>query len=78
VNALLGAGAAVNQAQVNGTTPLIVAAQQDNLKIVNVLLRAGAAVNQALADGAISSLRRRSERPSRGLEDTASSGSRGN
>ena len=52
VTALLAAGAAVNQTNANGATPLFISAQKGHLPVVTALLDAGAAINQAMADGA--------------------------
>ena len=52
VEALVKAGAAVDQAEADGWTPLLVAAQEGHLAAVEALVKAGAAVDQAEADGA--------------------------
>jgi len=49
--ALLGAGAAVNQATSDGFTPLSISAQHGHVEVVQVLLDANAAVNQANETG---------------------------
>jgi len=52
VRLLRDAGAAVNQADSGGFTPLIVACEQGHLDCVRLLLEASAAVNQAKDGGA--------------------------
>ena len=52
VTALLAAGAAVNQTNANGATPLFISAQKGHLPVVTALLAAGAAINQTNANGA--------------------------
>ena len=52
VEALLGRGAAVDQAAADGVTPLCIAAHQDHLAVVEVLLDQGATVDQADIHGA--------------------------
>ncbi len=52
VEALVKAGAAVNQGNALGCTPLVLAAENGHLAVVEALVKAGAAVNQATpADG---------------------------
>ncbi len=51
VEALVKAGAAVDQAKADGMTPLYIAAQKGQLTVVGALVKAGAAMNQAMADG---------------------------
>ena len=48
VQALLAAGAAVNQAWTDGCTPLYIASQEGHPETVAVLLAKGAGVNQAM------------------------------
>ena len=50
--ALVSAGASVDQAREDGTTPLYVAAQQGHLKVVRALVEANATVDQAAENGA--------------------------
>ena len=52
VKALLRAGAAINQAKTDGTTPLYIAAQNGHQPVVTVLLAAGAAINLTTTNGA--------------------------
>jgi len=49
---MIAAGAAVNQADADGFTPLYVACQNGQLDCVRLLLGASAAINQAKNDGA--------------------------
>ena len=48
---MIAAGAAVNQADSSGCTPLYVACQEGHLECARLLLEAGAAVDQADEDG---------------------------
>ena len=50
VEALVKAGAAVDQAEGDGLTPLLIAAHNGHLAVVEALVKAGATINQAKAD----------------------------
>ena len=52
VRVLVGAGASVDQAAKDGTSPLLMAAKNGCLKVMKVLVAAGAAVDQADENGA--------------------------
>ena len=51
VDALLAAGASINQADNDGDTPLVLAAQEGHQGIVDALLAAGASSNHATNHG---------------------------
>ena len=52
VRALIEAGADVNKASDDGTTPLYVSTQEGHDAVVRVLIVAGADINKAIENGA--------------------------